>query len=119
MNTASAVQKLVEVARRQHKSLATERTYAGWLKQFCAYMPRINPLLASEQKVEAFLTHLAKDRDVAASTQNQAFQSLMFFYKDVLHQPLKEVDALRATRPDRIRYAPTAAEVDEILAKRA
>lgn len=62
-----------------------------------------------------FLTHLAKDRDVSASTQNNAFQSLMFFYKDVLHKPLKDVDALRATRPDRIRYSPTASEVGQLL----
>lgn len=73
MNTSIAIQSLIDVARRQHKSLATERTYAGWLKQYCGYMPRINPLLPSEKKVESFLTHLAKDRDVSASTQNQAF----------------------------------------------
>jgi site-specific recombinase XerD len=106
MTTFAAVERLIEVCRRQHKSLSTERTYAGWLKQFCAFVQQLNPDLASEKKVEAFLTWLAKERDVSASTQNQAFNALLFFYKDVLGKPLQDVKALRATRPDQVRYAP-------------
>lgn len=58
---------------------------------------------------------LALKREVSASTQNQAFNAVLFFYKDVLGQPLQKVDALRATRPDRIRYAPTREEVLRLL----
>ena len=76
---------------------------------------RLNPEMTSEKKMESFLTLLAQKRDVSASTQNQAFHAILFFYKDVLGQPLKDVDALRATRPDRIRYAPTAAEVRQLI----
>lgn len=115
MNTSLAVERLIEVVRRQHKSLATERCYGQWLRQYCGFIHRIDPLLTSESKVEAFLTWISKTRDVSASTQNQAFAALMFFHKDVLRQPLKDVDALRATRPDRIRYAPTAAEVRQLI----
>lgn len=58
---------------------------------------------------------LARERDVSASTQSQAFNAICFFYKDCLGSPLKDVDALRATRPDRVRYAPTVAEVNRLL----
>jgi hypothetical protein len=62
-----------------------------------AAIRRMPNSLSSEKKVERFLTDLARQRDVAASTQNQAFNALAFFYKDVLGAPLQAVDALRAT----------------------
>src|SRR5688572_28475785 len=103
MTNSFAVERLVEVCRRQHKALSTERTYALWLRDYCRFIARIDsPQMASERKVEAFLTMLARRRNVSASTQNQAFNALLFFYKDVLGQPLQNVNALRATRPDQI-----------------
>ena len=71
--------------------------------------------MTSERKLESFLTMLARRRNVSASTQNQAFNAILFFYKDVIGQPLKNVDALRATRPDQIRYAPTLDEMRRLL----
>jgi integrase len=61
------------------------------------------------------LTDLALSRDVAASTQNQAFNAIAFFYKDVLGNPLHDVDALRATRPVHLRHAPTISETRALL----
>lgn len=107
MNDSIATQRLIEVCRRQHKSLSTERTYGLWLKEYMAFI-RGHPgaaLMTGEKKLEAFLTMLALKRNVAASTQNQAFNAIRFFYKDVLGLPLKDVDALRATRPERVRMA--------------
>lgn len=115
MNDITAIARLVEVCRRQHKSLSTERTYSLWLKQYCEFVLRLDPHLTSERKLEAFLTMLAKERDVSASTQSQAFNAICFFYKDCLGAPLKDVNALRATRPDRVRYAPTVEEVKRLL----
>lgn len=115
MNIADAIERLVDVCRRQHKSLSTERTYALWLRQYGSVIARLDPAMTSERKLEAFLTMLARVRDVSASTQCQAFNAICFFYKDVLGTPLKNVDALRATRPDRIRYAPTREEVSALL----
>jgi hypothetical protein len=63
------------------------------------------PTLTREQKVEPFLTALAQRQADAASTQNQAFNAITFFYKDVLATPLQNVDALRATRPVHLRHA--------------
>lgn len=68
-----AIERLVEVCRRQHKSLSTERTYALWLKDYIRFIQRLPAGLASEKKLELFLTMLARQRDVSASTQNQAF----------------------------------------------
>lgn len=105
MNEAAAIQRLIEVCRRQHKSLSTERIYALWLKDYMRFLRTLDGSLARERKLEAFLSMLALRRNVAASTQNQAFNAVCFFYKDVLGQPLQAVDALRATRPARIRTA--------------
>lgn len=115
MNRSVAIQRLVEVCRRQHKSLSTERVYSLWLKEYIAFLPQVDALLSSEKKLECFLTMLAKQRDVSASTQNQAFNAICFFYKDVLGQPLQQVDSLRATRPDRVRYCPPRDEVMRLL----
>lgn len=117
MTSSAAIQRLIEVCRRQHKSLATERTYSLWLRDYCRFIAsaKLDPALASERKLEAFLTMLARQRNVSASTQNQAFNAILFFYKDVIGQPLKNVDALRATRPDHIRYAPTVDEVRRLI----
>ncbi len=116
MNQLEAIEKMRGVIRRQHKSLATEDCYCGWLKRYCFYVRSLpDQSLTSERKLEKFLTHLAQDRDVSASTQNQAFNSICFFYKDVMGTPLKEVDALRATRPEQIRHAPTIPETQKLL----
>lgn len=115
MNTEAAIQRLVEVCRRQHKSLSTERVYSHWLRDYCRFIPTIDPTLSSERKIEAWLTMLARKRDVSASTQNQAFNAVLFFYRRVIGQELKDIDGLRATRPDRVRYAPTVDEVRKLL----
>jgi integron integrase len=115
MNAKEAVRRLREVIRRQHKALATEASYVHWLRHYMAALADMPPNLTSEQKLERFLTALALRRDVAASTQNQAFNAIAFFYKDVLGTPLQNVDALRATRPAHLRHAPTIAETRALL----
>ncbi|MBI5774970.1 MAG: phage integrase N-terminal SAM-like domain-containing protein [Verrucomicrobia bacterium] len=75
MNTEQAVQKLTEVIRRKHFVhfvLSTEQCYCAWLRRYCDFIGKLPVHLTSEKKLERFLTALAKD-DVAASTQNQAF----------------------------------------------
>ena len=71
MKATQAIGRLADVLRRKHFSLSTEQSYCGWLKRYCAYLKTLSPDLPSEQKLERFLTALAKD-NVAASTQNQA-----------------------------------------------
>ena len=71
--------------------------------------------LSSEKKIERFLSHLACHRDVAASTQNQALNAILFFYRQVLGQPIENVNALRANRPVQMRHAPTVKETQALL----
>jgi integron integrase len=66
-------------------------------------------------EVEAFLTHLAVNEHVAASTQNQAFSALLFLYREVLHQDLGPIDALRAKKPKRLPTVLTREEVRRVL----
>ena len=116
MTASQSIERARAVIRRQHKTISTEQTYLHWLRHYIAAIKSMPPLLASEQKVERFLTDLALKRNVSASTQNQAFNAILFFYKDVLAAPLKNVDALRAERPSHIRHAPTIEETRKLLA---
>lgn len=117
MKTGEAIERARAVIRRQHKTIATEQTYLHWLRHYIGAVKCLPPTLTSEQKVERFLTDLALVRNVSAATQNQAFNALLFFYKDVLGAPLQNVDALRAERPSRIRHAPTVPETRALLAE--
>lgn len=115
MKTNEAMRRARDVIRRQHKTLSTEQTYLHWLRHYMAAIVQMPRELSSEKKLERFLTDLALKKDVSASTQNQAFNAIVFFYKDVLGSPLKEVDALRATRPEKVRRAPGMEETRNLL----
>lgn len=75
MNATQAVSRMRQVLRRQYKALASKETYVHWLCHYMAALQKMPPSLASERKVECFLTGLAAHRNVAASTQNQAFNA--------------------------------------------
>ena len=115
MNAIHAIKRLRDVIRRQHKALSTESCYVYWLRRYIAALPRMAEATSSEQKVEQFLTRLARHGNVTASTQNQALNAILFFYKEVLHQPIAGIDALRAKRPVHLRQAPTIPETQALL----
>ena len=96
MNTTQAICRMREVIRRQHKALSTEECYIFWLRRYMTALREMPEGLCSEEKLEQFLTGLARDRDVSASTQNQALNAILFFYRDVLGPPIGNVNALRA-----------------------
>lgn len=114
MTREQAIQKTRDLIRLRHMSLKTEECYLGWLARYMDWLPKAAPGLSSVKKFEAYLTMLAQ-RGVAASTQNQAFNAVRFFYTQVLAQPLEGVDALRAQRPAMIRTAPTVDEVRQLF----
>ena len=115
MHPTTAILKLRLVLRRKHLSLATERSYVHWLSRYINALNSLPAALPSEQKLERFLSALAARRDIAASTQHQAFNAVLFFYKHVLEQPLQNIDALRIHRPAHARQAPTLAETQALL----
>lgn len=114
MNRDAAIQRLIDTARRKHFSLSTEQSYAGWLRRYCSYIERLPAGWLSERKLESFLSRLARN-DVSASTQNQAFNALLFFYQECLGQKLSGIDSLRAKRAAFVRRAPSADEVRALL----
>lgn len=89
--------------RRKHYSLHTERQYLDWMERFIRFHNKRHPQFLGKAEVEGFLTHLATDKNYAASTQNQALSALLFLYKYVLEQPLEfDLDPVRAKRPKRL-----------------
>lgn len=114
MKRSEAIEKLRSVIRRKHLSIATENNYAQWLTRFARFVVKRSPTGTPEQKMERFLTQLAK-QGVAAATQNQAFCALLFFYREVQGVQLGKVDSLRAKRPIHLRYAPEVDEVRRLL----
>ena len=73
MNSKAALEKAADVMRRKHFALNTERSYCAWLKRYCDFIVWLPVHIPSGQKLEQFLTALAKD-DAAASPRNQAFR---------------------------------------------
>src|SRR5262249_4008185 len=115
MKTQEAISRVRDVLRRQHKALSTEETYVFWLRRYTTALRHMSPTLTSEKKVEAFLTDLARRYDVSASSQNQALNAILFFYRQVLGQTLGNIDALRAKRLAHLRHAPTPRETHLLL----
>ena len=92
-----------EAIRVRHYSLRTEQAYVGWIKRFVLFHNKRHPSKMSEKEVTAFLTHLAVSRKVSASTQNQALYALVFLCKNVLNQPLGDINgAVRAKNPQKL-----------------
>lgn len=114
MTTQQAIQQTRDLMRLRHLSRATEESYCGWIARFARFVSERCPVGNAEMKMEAFLTQLAK-QEVSASTQNQAFCALLFFYREVLKVELGKVDALRAKRPVMIRTAPSVDEVRALI----
>lgn len=114
MNITQAEEKVRSICQLRHMAWSTEKTYVGWLKQYSAWIARMNLSGEARDKVEAFLTDMAK-RGYSASAQNQAFNALLFFYRDCMGKKLENVDALRARRPKRQPYSPTFDEVQKLL----
>lgn len=101
------------VIRTRHLSYRTEQCYVHWVERFIRYHGIRHPDTMGAPEVEAFLSHLAVDGRVAASTQNQALGALLFLYKCVLEREIGRLDAVRAKRPVRV---PTVLSRDEIRA---
>ncbi|MFZ5917968.1 MAG: integron integrase [Chloroflexota bacterium] len=102
--------------RLKHYSIRTEQAYVDWIKRFILFHGKRHPQNMGAPEIQAFLTHLAVDRNVAASTQNQALSALLFLYRHVLGQDLTlPIDALRAKKPVRLPTVLTREEVCRVL----
>ena len=92
-----------DAIRRRHYSRRTEEAYVHWIRRFIYFSGKRHPSTMGAEEVTAFLNWLASERNVAASTQNQALSALLFLYKEVLGTTLPWLDDLvRAQRPARL-----------------
>ena len=108
--------QLRQKIRYKHYSLSTERVYCQWVKQFILFHHKQHPKDLGEQDVVRFLSYLANDRNVAASTQNQALSALVFLYKDVIERELGDLGGFSyAKKPKRLPVVLTQTEAISVL----
>ena len=108
--------ELARTLRSKHYSIRTEQSYVDWCFRFLESCGDRRTDELTGEDVQRFLTHLAVDRTVAASTQNLAYNAVAFLFKEVLERPLDELRFARAKRPARLPVVLTRDEVRRLLA---
>jgi integron integrase len=107
-----------DVARLRHLSLRTEETYWNWIKRFILFHQKRHPRDMRAEEISEFLTHLAVNDHVAASTQNQALNALVFLYRQVLKLELPRLkDVVRAPQKRRLPVVLTREEAEAVIAR--
>lgn len=110
------ITRLRRVLRVRHYSATTEKAYVAWVRRYLRFHEGRVPAALGKAEVERFLTHLAEEVEVSASTQNQALASLLLFYEKVLHADLPWLDqVVRAKRMKRVPVVLSRAEIDAVL----
>ncbi len=110
------LQQVINQIRVRHYSRRTEDTYLHWIKRFIYYHNKRHPKDMRESEVSQFLTHLAVNGNVSASTQNVALNALVFMYRHVLERPLDELQGIvRAKKPQKLPVVLNREEVARIL----
>lgn len=116
--TPRLLDQIRAAVRMRHYSPSTEHSYVQWVRRFVLFCDKRHPRELGARDIERFLTHLAVDRRVAASTQNQALNALVFLYREVLRLDAPILgDIVRARRPRRLPVVLTATEVRALLAQ--
>ena len=111
------LEQLRNEIKRRNYSIRTERAYADWVKRFIFYHDKRHPKDMGAPEVQEFLTYLAVERNVSASTQNQALCALVFLYRQILNMELGILDNLqRAKRPALVPVVLTREEVKALMA---
>ena len=105
-----------DVMRVKHYAFRTELSYISWIKRFILFHQKRHPKDMGETEVEAFLTWLAVEKNVAKSTQNQAFNALIFFYREILDRPLEgRINAVRSQKKQRLPVVMSKEETLRVL----
>lgn len=102
--------------RLKHYSIRTEKSYLSWINRYIIYHNNKDPEDMGSAEIEAFLSHLAVNLKVSASTQNQAFNALLFLYREVLKRKLDEsINAIRAKKPQHLPTVMTKEETMQVI----
>jgi integron integrase len=105
-----------QAIRTRHYSDRTEKAYVHWIKRFIFFHNKRHPIEMAEAEIARFLSSLASDGHVSASTQNQAFNALLFLYKEVLGKKIGLIEGVvRAKRPQRLPVVLTKDEVKKVI----
>jgi len=104
-----------EVIRTSHFSYSTEKTYVDWIYRFIVFHGKRHPAEMGGEEIALFLTHLAVERKVSASTQNQALNALVFLYKKVLHTQLEDIKFRYARVGKRLPVVLSRDEVGQVI----
>lgn len=119
-NTTPSKPKLLDQVRIHlrslHYSRRTEESYVNWIKRFIIFQNKTHPEKLGKDEIRKFLNHLAVERNVSASTQNQALQGILFLYKEIIHKDVGWIDDIeRPTKPKHIPVVFTKAEAHSII----
>ncbi len=110
------LERVRDTIRVRHYSRRTEKTYLFWVRRFVLFHGKRHPADMGGREVGEFLSHLAVNEDVSASTQNQALNAIVFMYRHVLERPLGEIGGVvRAKKPARLPVVLTQDEVARVL----
>jgi len=116
MATPRLLDRVRDAIRVRHYSLRTEQTYIQWIRRFILFHQKRHPDEMGKEEIEAFLTYLAVNRKVAASTQNQALSAILFLYQKVLDHKLDWLDnVIRAKRPKRLPVVMSRLEARQVI----
>jgi integron integrase len=116
MASQKLLQRVRNALRTRNYAYRTEQAYLGWIRRFILFHHKQHPTLLGEAEIESFLSHLALERNVAPSTQNQALAALLFLYHEVLGVPLDEqILPVRAKRPKRLPVVLSKLEVAQVI----
>lgn len=120
LNEAAVMEKMKNLIRLKHYSYSTERTYLDWVKRFFIYVSETHKSISSilEKDLKNFLTWLAVNQRVSSSTQNQAFNALLFLFREVLRKDVGDLKGtVRAKRGVRLPVVLTVEEIKSILSQ--
>ncbi|MBU5636552.1 integron integrase [Geomonas sp. Red69] len=106
---------MIKVLRLKHLSLNTEKTYTGWSRQFQGFLNGKAPDDLSTDDIRGFLSYLAVEKKIAASTQNQALNALLFLYRHGLGKQVADLDAVRARKKRRLPVVFSPDEVCQVF----
>ena len=119
--SALIVEDVQRILRLTNRSYRTERSYVGWLQRFCRYLQeqrdkKVTPSDLTEEDVKSYLTYLAVEKRVAAATQQQAFNALLFVYRHVLGRSISGLsETIRARKPQRLPVVLSPTEVGQLI----
>ena len=108
--------EMIKILRLKHRSASTEKTYLNWLRSFYRFLNGKSPEKLQSSDVKDFLTYLAVERRIAPSTQNQAFNAILFFYRHILDVEIDGLnDVVRARQRRRLPVVLTKQEVRDLF----